>query len=72
MLPGGHTSKRVSVAMLLDRDVDTIVLYARPLPATWGHVVAARLARDPPFADYARVGDLPLGPDGSGYALFRR
>lgn len=72
VLPGGHTSKHVSVAMLLDCGVDTIVLYAHPLPATWGHVVAARIARDPLLADYARTAELPLGRDGSGYVVFRR
>ena len=85
VLPGGHTSKHVSGAMLLDRDVDTIVLWANPLPDAWGHVVAARLAFDPLVRErYARVAELPLSHGagvscasrpacgGSGYVLFKR
>ena len=72
-LRGGHTSKRVSGAMLLDRDVDTIVLYANPLETEqWGHVVAARLARDPLVAEhFVRASTLPLG-ETAGYVVFRR
>ena len=71
VLPGGHTSKRVSGAMLLDRDVDAIVLWANPLPDGWGHVVAARLAFDPLVRErYARVAELPLS-NGAGYVIFK-
>ncbi len=72
-LPGGHTSKRVSGSMLLDRDVDLVVLYVNPLPDAYAHVVGARLARDPVFTShYDETGSLPLGASGAGYAVFAR
>ncbi|HEY1954963.1 MAG TPA: hypothetical protein VGH28_05110 [Polyangiaceae bacterium] len=71
-LPGGHTSKRVSGAMLLDRHVDAIVLWTTALPDEWGHVVAARLARDPLVREhYSVAAELPLGSTGAGYVVFR-
>jgi hypothetical protein len=54
-LPGGHTSKRVSGTMLLDRDVDTLVLYD-------AHGITQRLARDPVVrSHYDKVADLDPG-----------
>jgi len=71
VLPGGHTSKHVSGAMLLDRHVDALVLWANPLPDAWGHVVAARLAFDPLVRErYTRVAELPLS-NGAGYVVFK-
>jgi hypothetical protein len=62
VLPGGHTSKRVDVAMLLDRGVDAVIVYRDP------RVVEERLLRSPLFDErYARRATLPLG-----YAVFRR
>jgi hypothetical protein len=72
-LPGGHTSKRVSGTMLLDRDVDTVLLWATRLPDRWGHAVAARLASDPVVTThYVRAAELPLGDTGAGYVLLER
>lgn len=44
-LPGGHTSKSVDLAMLLDRGVDTIVVYTPP------RLVESRLLHAPLFAE---------------------
>jgi hypothetical protein len=44
LLAGGHTSKRVDVGMLLDRGVDTVVVY---IPARW---VEQRIVLNPLFA----------------------
>ena len=66
VLPGGHTSKHVDVSMLLDRKVDTVVIYAGAPRA-----VELRLLRTPlfheRFAPSADEPDLPLG-----YRLYRR
>lgn len=76
-LPGGHTSKRVDVAMLLDRHADRVLLYVdRPEtePARWPEfhyprVVEARLARDPLLARHFGAPVLvPLGK-GAGYVV---
>lgn len=48
-LPGGHTSKAVDVAMLLDRGVDTVVLYGEP------RIVEQRLLRSPLFGERYRL-----------------
>jgi hypothetical protein len=62
LLPGGHTSKRVDVAMLLDRDVDSVVVYGQP------RVVEERLLRTPLFHDRFEPREtLPLG-----YTVWRR
>ena len=73
-LPGGHTSKRASGTMLLDRNVDALLLWAMSLEdEVWGHAVAARLATDPVVAThYVRSAQLPLGDSGAGYVLFTR
>lgn len=65
-LPGGHTSKRVDTSMLLDRDVDTVVVYA-PLRA-----VEARLVRSELFVErYEPFATAPLGAHGL-YTFYRR
>jgi len=79
VLPGGHTSKHVDASMLLDRGVDTIVLWVKPLStydaadfphASYGHQVGARLARDPLlYAHYHGRATFPLGDTGTGYVL---
>jgi hypothetical protein len=66
VLPGGHTSKKVDVAMLLDRKVDAIVLYGDP------RIVEQRLLRSPLFEEqYVRTTPLPLGT-AQHYDVFRR
>jgi hypothetical protein len=65
-LPGGHTSKRVDVGMLLDRDVDTVVLFDPP------RVVESRLSRAPLFGErFALDAEVPLGTTGR-YRIYRR
>lgn len=81
-LPGGHTSKRVDVMLLLSRRPDAVLLYAPAgLPGghleTWAdasypRVVEARLARDPVLArHFAPAAWIPLGARGAGYVLLR-
>jgi hypothetical protein len=68
-LPGGHTSKHVDVGMLLDRHVDTVVVYSDT------RVVEARLVRADLFRDrFEKVATLPLGPParGTSYDVYRR
>lgn len=65
-LPGGHTSKAVDVSMLLERGVDTVVVYGEP------RLVERRLLAAPLFHErYAAVEVLPLGRTGR-YSIFRR
>lgn len=67
LLPGGHTSKRVDVAMLLDRGVDTVVVYSE------ARAVEARIVRSDLFADRFERGEtLPLGSRGASYTLYHR
>ncbi len=68
VLPGGHTSKRVDVAMLLDRGVDTVVLY-RKARHVEQRLRAARLFEE----RFSLVTTLPLeGDGGHGYEIYRR
>jgi hypothetical protein len=72
VLPGGHTSKRVDAAMLLDRDVDMVVLYAAR-DGSPVHAVGARLRSDPLFsAHYRERAWLPLGKAELGYVILER
>jgi hypothetical protein len=82
-LPGGHTSKRVSTRILLDRGADALLLYVPSgLPeaglsawrtAVYPRMVEARLARDESVArHFAPAAWLPLGSRGAGYVLLRR
>jgi hypothetical protein len=65
-LPGGHTSKRVDLAMLLERDVDTVVVYGEP------RLVEQRLTRSALFGErFAHSATLPFGVD-QRYEVFRR
>jgi hypothetical protein len=67
LLPGGHTSKRVDTAMLLDRGVDTVVVYSDL------RVVEARIVRSELFASrFESVAVLPLGSRGASYTVYRR
>lgn len=70
-LPGGHTSKRVDLTMLLDRDVDTLLVYLDPRGDM--RVVEARIVRTSLFEErYEEVTRLPLGNAGARYVVFRR
>ncbi|HVJ89047.1 MAG TPA: hypothetical protein VM580_04530 [Labilithrix sp.] len=73
-LPGGHTSKAVDVAMLLERGVDTVIVYGHP------RVVEQRLLRSPLFEEkFELASTVPLGrraaPNGAfqqHYDVYRR
>jgi hypothetical protein len=85
-LPGGHTSKRIDAAMLLDRDPDVLLLYAvvgdgqtRPTDirswrsSIFPRVVEARLAASDLVGERFTPRDfLPLGKTGAGYFLLER
>jgi hypothetical protein len=67
LLHGGHTSKRVDVAMLLDRGVDTVIVYSEL------RAVEARLVQTELFASrFEATGALPLGTRGASYTVYRR
>lgn len=70
-LPGGHTSKRVDVAMLLDRDVDTFLAYEDSTGAL--RVAEVRIVRSTLFEErFERTTTLPLGSVGARYVVYRR
>lgn len=63
-LPGGHTSKSVDVGMLLDRQVDSVLVYSPP------RLVEQRLITAPLFAERFEAAEtLPLGK--AAYVLYR-
>lgn len=65
VLPGGHTSKNVDLSMLLDRNVDTLIVYTPP------RYVENRLLRSRLFSERFEATDkLPLGE--TEYVVFRR
>ena len=67
LLPGGHTSKRVDTAMLLDRGVDTVVVYSDL------RVVEARMMTSELFASrFEPIANLALGMRGASYTVYRR
>lgn len=67
LLPGGHTSKRVDTAMLLDRGVDTFVAYSDL------RIVEQRILRSELFqARFVEVVRLPVGARGMFYTIYRR
>jgi hypothetical protein len=67
MLPGGHTSKRVDTSMLLDRGVDTVIVYSDI------RVVELRIVRSELFAArFEKTAELGLGSRGASYAVYRR
>ncbi len=64
-LPGGHTSKRVDAAMLLDRGVDTVVVYSDV------RVVEARILRSELFASrFEKRASVLLGDRGAHYDVW--
>jgi hypothetical protein len=65
LLPGGHTSKSVDLAMLLDRNVDTILVYTPP------RYVENRLLHASLFAERFEATD-KLHLRESEYVVFRR
>jgi hypothetical protein len=75
-LPGGHTSKRVELSMLLGRGVDRVVLLAKPngpdwKQATFARAVEARLASEPRFDEELEpMGFVRLGTTDLGYFVF--
>lgn len=70
-LPGGHTSKRVDVSMLLDRDVDTFLAYEDANGAL--RAAEVRIVRTALFeARFDRATTLPLGDAGARYVVYRR
>ena len=67
LLPGGHTSKRVDVPMLLDRGVDTVIVYSDT------RIVEARILDSELFRSRFEVAAiLPLGSRGAFYTVYRR
>lgn len=83
VLPGGHTSKRVEPAMILDRNADVILLYATSgvtsmtlddwRTAEYGKLVDVRIADSPLIsAHFDAIGFLPLGAEGAGYVVLSR
>jgi hypothetical protein len=75
-LPGGHTSKRVDLPMLLARGADRVVLLAEPRgpdweKATFARVAEVRLAQAPFFRErMGPVGFVRLGGGKMGYFIF--
>jgi len=67
LLPGGHTSKRVDTSMLLDRGVDTVIIYSDL------RAVEARILWSDLFAARFEVAEkLPVGSRGAFYTVYRR
>ncbi len=67
ILSGGHTSKHVDVSMLLDRSVDTVVVYSQM------RVVEQRLVRTELFESRFEVAStLAVGTRGASYTVYRR
>ena len=72
-LPGGHTSKRIDAALLLERDPDVLLVYVVNDTRTPARVVEARLLRSELIdARFERRAFLPLGSRGAGYVVFQR
>lgn len=63
--PGGHTSKRIDAAMLVDRRADTVIVYSDT------RVVEARIVRAPLFRDrFEKKGQVALGERGAFYEVW--
>lgn len=76
VLPGGHTSKRVDGALVLEKGTDAILLYAKAgelsldswQEAFFPHAVDARLAASELLGSHFRAAAfVPLGETGAGY-----
>jgi hypothetical protein len=71
MLPGGHTSKRVSDALLRARNVDALVLLASP-DGDYAREVERRVALSDSVRDFRVVARLPLGGTTQSYVVLRK
>lgn len=73
MLPGGHTSKRVSDALLRGRDVDALVLLTAPGSLDeYAREVERRVALLPSAESFRVVVRLPLGKTTQSYVILRK
>jgi hypothetical protein len=73
MLPGGHTSKRVSDALLRSRDVDTLVLLeAAPPSSGFAREVERRIALTDTARAFRVTARLPLGNTSQVYVVLRK
>jgi hypothetical protein len=73
MLPGGHTSKRVSDTLLRSRDVDAFVLLEAAPPASgYAREVERRVALTETARSFRVRTRLPLGNTGQSYVVLRK
>ena len=83
VLAGGHTSKRIDPAMVIDAHADVVLLYATAgvsatalddwREAEYEKLVDVRLASSPLFSrHFEAVGFLPLGDRGAGYVVLTK
>jgi hypothetical protein len=73
MLPGGHTSKRISNALLRGRGVDALVLLEAPPPFEgYDREVERRVALSETAQELRVVARLPLAGGRQHYAVWRR
>jgi hypothetical protein len=75
MLPGGHTSKRVSDALLRSRNVDALVLLGdrnTGTPDDYAREVERRVALSDSVRDFRAVARLPLGGTAQSYVILRK
>jgi hypothetical protein len=65
LLPGGHTSKRIDAAMLVERKVDTVIVYSDT------RVVEARIVRASLFRDrFEKKAQIAIGERGAFYEVW--
>ncbi|HVY27270.1 MAG TPA: hypothetical protein VHB79_12005 [Polyangiaceae bacterium] len=75
MLPGGHTSKRVSDALLRARNVDALVLLSdrdTATPDDYVREVERRVALADSVREFRVVARLPLGGTAQSYVVLRK
>jgi hypothetical protein len=73
MLPGGHTSKRVSDALLRSRAVDAFVLLEAPPPDVgYAREVERRVALTETASHFRVAARLPLGNTNQTYVVLRK
>jgi hypothetical protein len=72
MLPGGHTSKRIDDAILRGRDVDAVVLLARPPHDELGREVERRASLTPTVQAMSVAARLPFAAGSQHYLILRR
>jgi hypothetical protein len=71
MLPGGHTSKRIDDAILRGREVDALVLLARPPHDELAREVERRVSLTPTAQALALSARLPFASGSQHYLVFR-